>query len=241
MKLLFSLILIFTIAFNGAYSTKSFDQSNINTKKSTESCFGESFVGFTSSYITNSVNAFFPGNNGENPEQQLFSETGLISYDYVNQLFYSNFYENNIKANTTSSGSTYIFGKNNTEYYVPQGSSNCYIVDQEATLPSTLPSLSPDGNSVIGVTPVSVFSINDPKMSSYTAETILVTDDCTPMIYSVGNLRFQPTGEGLTNFFYYSPSPASDYFTLPSICYNPLPIESSKLSKTSRTILNKFN
>ncbi|KAN0050584.1 hypothetical protein ACTA71_003719 [Dictyostelium dimigraforme] len=42
--------------------------------------------------------------------------------------------------------------------------------------------------------------------------------------------------QGLTNFFYYSPTPASDHFTLPSICYNPLPIESSKLSKTSNVI-----
>ncbi|KAN0023814.1 hypothetical protein ACTFIV_008201 [Dictyostelium citrinum] len=241
MKLLFSLILIFTIAFNVAYSTKSFNPSSININKESQSCFGESFVGFTTTYITNSVGAFFPGNNGQAPEQHIFYESGTISYDFQNQLFYSSFLENDIKANTTSFGYTWIFGKNNTEYYVPKDGSICYIVDQEASLPSQLPVLTPAGSSEIGVTPVNIVSINDPKTDGYTAETILFTSDCTPMIYSVSNLVYQPSGDAITNFFYYSPAPSSDYFQLPPICNKALPIESSKLSKTSRAILNKFN
>ncbi|EAL62221.1 hypothetical protein DDB_G0290411 [Dictyostelium discoideum AX4] len=240
MKLLFSLILIFTIAFNGAYSTKTFSPPSININSENESCFGSSFVGFTTSYITSCVNAFLPGNNGQAPEQHIFYETGLVSYDFHNQLFYNSFVENDINTNTTSYGYSWIFGKNNTEYYLPQDKAICYIVDQEATLPSKLPSLSPAGSSEIGVTPVSVISINDPEMSLYTSETILVTSDCTPMIYSVGNLIFGPDGNSLTNFFYYAPSPSQDYFQLPAICDDATPIESSKLSKTSRSILNKF-
>ncbi|KAM9995046.1 hypothetical protein ACTFIY_001233 [Dictyostelium cf. discoideum] len=240
MKLLFSLILIFTIAFNGAYSTKTFSPPSININSENESCFGSSFVGFTTTYITNSLNAFLPGNNGQAPEQHIFYESGLISYDFENQLFFSSFVENDIKTNITSYGYTWLFGKNNTEYYVPKDNSICYIVDQDATLPSKLPSFSPAGSSEIGVIPVSVISINDPEMTQYTSETILFTSDCTPMIYSVNNLVYQPFGNALTNFFYYAPSPAQDYFQLPAICDDATPIESSKLSKTSRSILNKF-
>ncbi|KAM9993713.1 hypothetical protein ACTFIZ_011667 [Dictyostelium cf. discoideum] len=240
MKLLFSLILIFTIAFNVAYSTKTFSTSNININSENQSCFGSSFVGFTTSYITNSINAFFPGSNGQEPEQHIFYESGLISYDFDNQLFFSNFMENDIKTNTTSFGYTWLFGKNNTEYYVPKDQTVCYIVDQDASLPSKLPSFSPAGSSEIGNTPVSVISINDPEMSKYTAETILFASDCTPMIYSVSNLEFQPMGNAVTNLFYYTPSPLPVYFQLPPICNDATPIGSSKLSTTSRSILNKF-
>ncbi|KAM9975114.1 hypothetical protein ACTFIW_008589 [Dictyostelium discoideum] len=240
MKLLFSLILIFTIAFNGAYSIKTFSPSSINTNSESGTCFGSSFVGFTTSYITNSLNAFFPGENGQAPEQQIFYESGLVSYDFDNQLFYSDFVENNIKTNITSYGYSWIFGKNNTEYYIPMDKAICYIVDQDASLPSKLPSFYPAGSSEIGVTPVSVISINDPEMSEYTSETLLFTSDCTPMIYSVGNLITEQIGNALTNFFFYAPSPSQDYFQLPAICDDATPIESSKLSKTSRSILNMF-
>ncbi|KAK5579668.1 hypothetical protein RB653_009353 [Dictyostelium firmibasis] len=241
MKLLFSLILIFSIALNVSNSTKTLNPLNINIKESNPTCFSESsFVGFTTAYIFNSINAFFPGENGQPPKQDTFYESGTISYDFQNQLYYNQFYELDISSNLTTTATTWIFGKNSTQYFIPTNDATCYIVSKDATLPSQMPLLFPAGSSEIGITPTQVLSITDTKMANYTAETLLVTSDCTPMIYSVSNLEYVAPGEALMNFFFYATEPNENLFQLPSLCAEPTPVESSKLSKSTKSILNMF-
>ncbi|KAM9959143.1 hypothetical protein ACTFIR_000200 [Dictyostelium discoideum] len=226
MKLLFSLILVMTIALNCCKSfsmgTNKIDYSKIENQVGQQQCFTSSNqlpTGFASSYVMLSFNANHPTPSGI--QQSSYLESGFLNIDLVGQQLYVDFLFDN--GNTKTKGNLWGFGSNSTQYVSVNvnGTDYCFQQPLSYAVPA-IEGLSYITDFELGTVQCDMFA-GSPSSLANTTNLVLLVDksDCSLISASTENINNTPSGYSLTNYYYYNPSADSSYFQLPSICLNP--------------------
>ncbi|KAN0022741.1 hypothetical protein ACTFIU_005477 [Dictyostelium citrinum] len=243
MKLLLSLILIFTIAFNCGQSFKlgvnsNIDYSKIKNKVNQQQCFTSSSdlpTGYSTSFTQISFNSNTPTSNG-GITQTSYAESGSISVDFVGGQFYVDF-EMDTEYSVTK-GKLWGFSGNNTQYVNIELNGSQYCFEEPLTYPL------PNFNNLKYVSDAQVGSVDCdlfmyPNILGNNSDQYLFVDksDCSIISSSSQNTNDTPTGYSLTNFYYYEPTADTSNFQLPTICLNAESIPSQPKLKS---LLNKL-
>ncbi|KAN0055575.1 hypothetical protein ACTA71_008691 [Dictyostelium dimigraforme] len=237
MKMLLSLILIITIAFNNCSSfrmdTNKIDYSKFGNQVNQQQCFtSESDLpkGYNSYYSQVSSNGNVPGPNG-GVEQLSYAEFGYYDIDFVGQQMYVEYFFDN--GQVQNRGKLWGFTNNNTQYVSVNvnGTDYCFSDQLSFSIPTTFNILKYVGEALVGNVRSEVFK-GSPSLDSPFIDQSLFVDktDCSLILSSSENIN-SPSGYTLLNFFSYQPNADSSFFQLPSICSNPI-------STTSNSLLN---
>ncbi|KAN0040515.1 hypothetical protein ACTA71_008852 [Dictyostelium dimigraforme] len=226
MKLLLSLILIITIAFNCCKSfsmgTNKIDYSKIENQVGQQQCFtssGQFPAGYASSYAILSFNGNYPTPSGI--QQSSFIETGFLNIDLVGEQLFVEFLFDN--GNSKTKGSLWGFGSNSTQYVSVDvnGTNYCFQQPLSYSVP-TFNGLRYITDFELGTVQCDMFEAN-PNDLGNSSKVVLLIDksDCSLISGSTENINNTPSGYSLTNYYYYKPSADQSYFQLPSVCLYP--------------------
>ncbi|KAM9964619.1 hypothetical protein ACTFIW_004392 [Dictyostelium discoideum] len=242
MKLLLSLILIFTIAFNCGQSLKlgtnnNVDYSKLENKVGQQQCFTSSSyfpTGYSTSFVQIAFNANTPTSNGD-ITQTSYMESGTVDIDFVGGQLYVDFEMDT--ENSVTKGKLWGFNGNNTQYVNIElnGNEYCFLESLTYSIP-VFENLKYVSDAEIGSVECDLFMY--PSILGNSTNQYLFVDksDCSLISASAQNTNGTPSGNSLTNFYYYEPSADSSYFQLPSICLNSPILSQPKL----KSLLNKI-
>ncbi|KAN0030861.1 hypothetical protein ACTA71_009506 [Dictyostelium dimigraforme] len=242
MKLLFSLILIITIAINSCKSinidSNRIDYSKIENSLKQQQCFtssGELPTGYQSEFVQFSFNGNFPGSGGNGIQQLSFFEKGFIDMDFVGeQLFVDYFFDD---GQTQSLGKLWGFTSNSTQYLAVNINGSQYCIEQplQFTVP-TFKGLTYIGDYEIGSVQCDVFE-GQSVTGNFTKQIAFVDKSDCSFISSNGENINSPLGYTLMNLYKFQPSADPSYFQLPSTCFNQPPttlLKNSQIKKLSQ-------
>ncbi|KAN0042602.1 hypothetical protein ACTA71_011410 [Dictyostelium dimigraforme] len=238
MKLLLSLILIITIAFNNCSSfrldTNKIDYSKFeNQQQQQQQCFASDSdlpKGYNSYYAQVSSNGNIPGPNGA-VEQLSYAESGYFDIDFIGQQMYVEFFFDDSKVQNR--GKLWGFTNNNTQYVSinVNGTDYCFYDQLSFSIPAAFNGLKYVGEALVGNIRSEVFKGSPALGGSFIDQALFVDKtDCSLIISSSENIN-SPSGYSLLNFFSYQPYAESSNFQLPSICSNPISTHSNSLLK----------
>ncbi|KAM9966110.1 hypothetical protein ACTFIR_006302 [Dictyostelium discoideum] len=242
MKLLLSLILIFTIAFNCGQSLKlgtnnNVDYSKLENKVGQQQCFTSSSnfpTGYSTSFVQIAFNANTPTANGD-ITQTSYMESGTVDIDFVGGQLYVDFEMDT--ENSVTKGKLWGFNGNNTQYVNIElnGNEYCFLETLTYSIP-VFENLKYVSDAEIGSVECDLFMY--PSILGNSTNQYLFVDksDCSLISASAQNTNGTPSGNSLTNFYYYEPSADSSFFQLPSICLNSPILSQPKL----KSLLNKI-
>ncbi|KAM9966107.1 hypothetical protein ACTFIR_006299 [Dictyostelium discoideum] len=242
MKLLFSLILLFTIAFNCGKSFKlgvnnNVDYSKLENKVGQQQCFTSSSnfpTGYSTSFVQIAFNANTPTANGD-ITQTSYMESGTVDIDFVSGQLYVDFEMDT--ENSVTKGKLWGFNGNNTQYVNIElnGNEYCFLETLTYSIP-VFENLKYVSDAEIGSVECDLFMY--PSILGNSTNQYLFVDksDCSLISASAQNTNGTPNGNSLTNFYYYEPSADSSFFQLPSICLNSPILSQPKL----KSLLNKI-
>ncbi|KAM9964618.1 hypothetical protein ACTFIW_004391 [Dictyostelium discoideum] len=233
MKLLLSLILIFTIAFNCGQSLKLGTNNNVGQQQ----CFTSSSnlpTGYSTSFVQIAFNANTPTADGD-ITQTSYMESGTVDIDFVSGQLYVDFEMDT--ENSVTKGKLWGFNGNNTQYVNIElnGNEYCFLETLTYSIP-VFENLKYVSDAEIGSVECDLFMY--PSILGNSTNQYLFVDksDCSLISASAQNTNGTPSGNSLTNFYYYEPSADSSYFQLPSICLNSPILSQPKL----KSLLNKI-
>ncbi|KAN0030862.1 hypothetical protein ACTA71_009507 [Dictyostelium dimigraforme] len=241
MKLLLSLILIITIAFNSCQSfsigTNKIDYSKIKNQAEQQQCFttvGQFPTGYASSYAKLSFNGNSPTSSGI--QQSSFIESGFIDIDFLGEQLYVEFLFDD--GTTKSKGSFWGFGGNSTSYVSVNYNGTDYCFQQPLLIPvPTFDGLKYVGDFELGTVQCDMFAGNPSNLNNSTSLLLLADkSDCSLISSSTENINNTPSGYTLTNFYYYMPYSLPLYFQLPNVCLNPPTSQQLKLKSSLPSI-----
>ncbi|EAL69144.1 hypothetical protein DDB_G0276603 [Dictyostelium discoideum AX4] len=242
MKLLLSLILLFTIAFNCGESLKlgvnnNVDFSKLENKVGQQQCFTSSSnfpTGYSTSFVQIAFNANTPTSNGD-ITQTSYMESGTVDIDFVGGQLYVDFEMDT--ENSVTKGKLWGFNGNNTQYVNIElnGNEYCFLETLTYSIP-VFENLKYVSDAEIGSVECDLFMY--PSILGNSTNQYLFVDksDCSLISASAQNANGSPSGNSLTNFYYYEPSADSSNFQLPSICLNSPILSQPKL----KSLLNKI-
>ncbi|KAN0004071.1 hypothetical protein ACTFIZ_010215 [Dictyostelium cf. discoideum] len=240
MKLLLSLILIFTIAFNYGESLKLGLNNNIDYSKlenqvnQQQQCFTSSSsfpTGYSTSFVQIAFNANTPTSNGD-ITQTSYMESGTVDIDFVGGQLYVDFEMDT--ENSVTKGKLWGFSGNNTQYVNIELNGNEYCFEEPLTYSIPIfDLLKYVSDAEIGSVECDLFMY--PSILGNSTNQYLFVDktDCSLISASAQNNNGTPSGNSLTNFYYYEPSADSSHFQLPSICLNSAISSQPKLKSLS--------
>ncbi|KAK5584168.1 hypothetical protein RB653_005776 [Dictyostelium firmibasis] len=234
MKLLFSLLIMMTIAFNCCKSfslaNNKIDYSKFENKVNQQQCFtssGSYPSGYSSSYVSLSFNGNYPTSNG-GVQQLSFLESGYIDIDFVGGQLFVNFLLD--EGNTKTKGNLWAFSGNSTQYVSVNVNETDYCFQQPLIF--SVPSfngLKYVTDFELGTVQCDMFEQNNVE-GNFTNQVLLVDkSDCSLLSGTTQNIN-SPSGYTMTNFYYYTPAADQEFFQLPSICLNPPQSTKSKLN-----------
>ncbi|KAN0036774.1 hypothetical protein ACTFIV_002085 [Dictyostelium citrinum] len=243
MKLLLSLILIFTIAFNCGQSFKlgvnsNIDYSKIKNKLNQQQCFtsiSDLPTAYSTAFTQISFNSNTPTSNG-GITQTSYMESGLVTMDLVGGQLYVDFLIDTQSSETK--GKIWGFAGNNTQYVNIELNGSQYCFEEPLTYPvPNFNNLKYVGDFEVGSVDCDLFMY--PTFLGNSTNQYLFVDktDCSIISSSSQNTNDTPKGYSLTNFYYYQPTADPSFFQLPNICFNAESIQSLPKLKS---LLNKL-